>query len=90
MLLVNQRLDKLAAMRSDFAAREMIPAGHAAGRQMTHLFKRSRPRRSQQVFNYEVEDNGPVDMDGQDILGHVMLAHTRGMLFNPVNEVISD
>ena len=31
MLLVNQQLDKLAAMRSDFVARGMIPAGYAAG-----------------------------------------------------------
>lgn len=76
MLLVNQRLDKLAAMRSDFAARGMIPAGHAAGRQITHIFKNA--RRPRQAFNYEAEDNEPVDTEDQDILGHVILAHTRG------------
>jgi hypothetical protein len=86
MLLINQRLDKLAAMHSDFAARGMIPAGHAAGRQITHLLKRS--QRSRQDFDYEVEDNEPVDSDseGQDVLGHVILAHTRGTPFNPVDE----
>jgi hypothetical protein len=85
MLLVNQRLDKLAAMRSDFVARGMIPAGHAAGRQITHLLKRSR-----RVFDYEAEDNGPVDAEDQDILGHVILARTRGMSFNPTDKIISN
>lgn len=86
MLHVNQRLDKLAAMRSDFAARGMIPAGHAAGRQITHLFKRS--RRPRQAFDYEAEDNEPVDTEDQAILGHVILAHTRGASFNLIDEMI--
>jgi hypothetical protein len=84
-LLIYQWLDKLAAMCSDFMARKMIPTGHAASRQITHLFKRS-----QQVFDYEVEDNEPVDAEDQDILGHVILACTHGALFNPTNKMISD
>jgi len=88
MLLVNQRLDKLAAMRSDFAARGMIPAGHAAGRQITHVLKHS--RRSRRAFNYEAEDNEPVDTEDQDIDGHVILAHTRGTSLNPIDKMISD
>lgn len=85
MLLVNQQLDKLAAMCSDFVAHGMIPAGHAAGRQITHLFKCS-----WQVFNYEAENNGPMDAEDQNILGHVILARTYGMLFNPTDKIISD
>jgi hypothetical protein len=88
MLLVNQRLDKLAAMRNDFAARGMIPSGHAAGRQITNLLEHS--RRSRRAFDYEAEDNGPVDTEDEVILGHVILAHTRGTSFNSVDEMISN
>ena len=90
MLLVNQRLDKLAAMCSDFVVCRMIPAGYAAGRQITHLFKS--PWCSQWIFDYEAEDNEPVDSDteDQDILGHVIMAHSRGTLFNPIDKMISD
>ena len=31
-----------------------------------------------------------MDTEDQDILGHVILAHTHGTSFNPINEVISD
>ena len=73
-------------MRSDFAARGMIPAGYAAGRQITHLFKRS--QRPRQAFDYKAEDNEPVDTEDQAILGHVILAHTHGVLFNLIDEII--
>jgi hypothetical protein len=72
MLVTNQRLDKLAAMRSDFAARGMLPAGRAAGRQISYAHKPS-----QQALDNGEEDSGPVEE--QDILGHVILAQTRGM-----------
>jgi hypothetical protein len=35
MLVTNQRLDKLAAMQSDFIARGMLPGGHKLGKNMT-------------------------------------------------------
>jgi len=74
MLQVNQRLDKLAAMRSDFAARGMLPAGHAAGRQVSHIL--------------DDDDNGPVEE--QNILGHVTLAQTRGTSSFLADESISN
>lgn len=83
MLLTNQRLDKLAAMRSDFAARGMLPAGHAAGRQITHILKPS-----QHILNNEEDDSGPVEEE--DILGHVILAQTRGMSNFVSDKFISD
>jgi hypothetical protein len=75
MLLINQRLDKLAAMRCDFAKRGMLPGGHTAN-----------PSTSQgpEHLNFpsgkddEDEDEGPVE-DREDILGHVVLARNRGM-----------
>jgi hypothetical protein len=69
MLVTNERLDKLATIRSDFAARGILPAGRAAGR---HIDKPSR-----RASDYEDDDGGPVEQ--QDILGHVILAQTRGM-----------
>jgi hypothetical protein len=73
MLVTNERLDKLAIMRSDFAAREMLPAGRAVGRQISHI-----PKPSGQAASYnEEDDSGPVEQ--QQTLGLVVLAQTRGM-----------
>lgn len=73
MLLINQRLDKLAAMRCDFAKRGMLPGGHTANPSTLqgpeHLNLPS-------GNNDEDEDEGPVE---EDILGHVVLARNRGM-----------
>ena len=71
MLQVNQRLDKLAAMRSDFVARGMLPAGHVGCTQISHI-----PKPSQELSDNEDYDSGPVE--GLDILECVVLAHTRG------------
>ena len=71
MLQVNQRLDKLAAMRSDFVARGMLPTGHAGCTQISHILKPS-----QELSDNEDCDSGPVE--GLDILECVVLAHTRG------------
>jgi hypothetical protein len=69
MLLTNQRLDKLAAMRTDFAARGMIPAGHAAVRGISN------------VLNPHHDDGTESDEEGpseeKDVLGHVDLAQRR-------------
>jgi hypothetical protein len=73
MLVTNERLDKLAIMRSDFAAREMLPAGRAVGRQISYI-----PKPSGRAASYnEEDDSGPVEQ--QQTLGLVVLAQTRGM-----------
>ncbi len=72
MLLTNQRLDKLAASRADFIARNMLPADRA-------------PRLHDQLRDLvdtgpdnadEMEEGGPSDEDR--VLSHVHLARTRG------------
>lgn len=83
MLQVIQRLDKLAAMRIDFAACGMLPAGHAAGRQVSHILKPS-----QQPTDNEDGDSGPVEE--QDINESVVLAQTRGKSFSLIAEPTSD
>jgi hypothetical protein len=65
MLTVIERLDKLAAMHSDFVARGMLPAGHAPGRNVSYML--------------ESQDEGPVE--GEVVLGHVEMARTRGKSF---------
>src|SRR6202453_824610 len=73
MLLTNQRLDKLAAMRSDFAERRMVPAGHIPPRDlMPHVPKQSGLNED----DSDGEDEGPVDSDV--VMGHVALAQMRG------------
>ena len=74
MLLTNQRLDKLAAMRSDFAERGMLPAGHNPPRNIMHPQIR-KPSRSC-GHDSDGEDEGPVE--GDVVMGHVVLARTRG------------
>ena len=73
MLLINQRLDKLAAMRTDFVERGMLPGRHHAN---------STPQGPERLGiptdgdDDDDNDKGPVD---EDILGHVRLARNRGM-----------
>jgi len=75
MLRINQRLDKLAAMRSDFAARGMLPRGHASGRHMSHILRLS---------DWVPDGKGGDEKDAgavgcNDVLAyHVVLAQTRG------------
>lgn len=70
MLLTNQRLDKLAAMRVDFTSRGMIRGVDTVGRNMPPL---PNPHGDN---DDEDEDEGPVD---DNITGHVVMARTRGM-----------
>ena len=77
MLRINQRLDKLAAMRSDFATRGMLPGGHASGRQPSHILKPSDLGADGEGGNEE--DTWAVE--GPNVLAHVVLAQTRGMSF---------
>jgi hypothetical protein len=74
MLQVNQWLDKLAAMCSNFAAHGMLSAGHAAGRQVSHIL--------------DDDNNGPVEE--QNILWHVTLAQTHGTSSILADELISN
>jgi hypothetical protein len=82
MLLINQRLDKLSAMRCDFAARGMLPAGHAEGGQISHIL---RPLRSTHDSE-EDHDSEPVEGPGQEVLGLVILAKTRGTSTAPLTD----
>jgi len=74
MLQINQQLDKLAAMHSDFTARGMLPRGHASGRQMSHILQLS-------DLVPDGEDADEVDagaIEGDNMLAHVVLAQTCG------------
>lgn len=68
MLVINQRLDKLTAMHTDFVARSMLPADHPPGRNCSVNL----------TLNNDDDDEGPVE---EEVLGHVVLARTRGMSF---------
>jgi hypothetical protein len=77
MLKIIDRLDKLAAMRSDFVARGMLPAGHAGppGRNVSYT-------REGQESAECVGDNGHKEADGgaidqEFILGRVELSCSR-------------
>ena len=74
MLTINQRLDKLAAMCSDFIAHGMLPAGHPTGRNASLILT---PHQAAiDNIGAEDDDEGPVEEKNVD--GHVSLAHTRG------------
>jgi hypothetical protein len=74
MLITNQRSDKLAAMRSDFVARGMLPGGYESGKNMTtHAFKPKYSSRGEEDNTWPAEEG--------DVLGNVVLAQTRGTLF---------
>jgi hypothetical protein len=72
MLVINQRLDKLAAMHTDFVARGMLPAGHPPWRNLS-----ADPNLKQVTpdNNDDDDDGAPVE---ENILGNVVLARTRG------------
>jgi hypothetical protein len=63
MLITNQRLDKLAAARADFIAREMLPP--------------DRGSLSGANTNDDDDDGGPID--DEKVMANVQLAWTRGM-----------
>ena len=77
MLVANQRLDKIAAMRSDFVERRMLSAGHIPPRYIsqTHISERPRPTGGDRDDSDD-EDGGPVD--GDVVMGHVIMAKKRG------------
>lgn len=71
MLITNQRLDKLAAMRSDFTARGMLPSASAGVPRVEHPRTQNMPAEN----DNDDDDEGPVE---ENVLGHVSLARTRG------------
>jgi hypothetical protein len=75
MLQINQWLDKLAAMRSDFVARKMLLGGHTSGRQISQILKPLEMIPDDEDGNKN--DAWPVE--GHDVLAHVTLAQTWGM-----------
>jgi hypothetical protein len=72
MLVINQRLDKLAVMHTDFVARSMLPAGHPPWRNLS-----ADPNLKQVTpdNNDNDDDGAPVE---ENVLGNVVLACTRG------------
>ena len=81
MLGTNQRLDKLAAMRSNFVSCGMLPAGHIPGRGLLIIQNSGQlaPNERDGDDNDDNDDNdGPVE--GDNILGHVGLARSPSML----------
>jgi len=70
MLVINQRLDKLAAMYTDFVARGMLPAGNLPNRSLS-----VKPTKQVTPEDQDDDDGGPIE---EDVLGHVVLARTRG------------
>jgi hypothetical protein len=82
MLVTNQRLDRLAAMQSNFIARGMLPGGHKLGKNMTtHVFKPKNSSRGEEDDAWPAEE--------ENILGNVVLAQTRGMSFTLVTLIIT-
>jgi len=77
MLQINQQLDKLAAMRSDFATCGMLPGGHASRRQPLHILKPSDLGANGKGGNKE----DAWAIEGPNVLAHVILAQTHGMSF---------
>jgi hypothetical protein len=75
MLLINQRLDKLAAMSSDFTSRITISGRCLPGGNITHLCN-VQTSVSNGDNNEDDDDGGPVDEDS-NVLGHVVLARSH-------------
>jgi len=83
MLTINQCLDKLAAMRSDFIACGMLPAGQPTGRNVLLILK---PHQAG-IDNIDAEDDdeGPVK---ENVDGHVSLACTCGTSISAIEQPI--
>jgi len=91
MLQTNQRLDKLAAMRASFVERGMLPATHIPPRSTSEVHTPN-----PQILNDEDnnnnnngdgddDDDGEGPLEGEAILGHVVLAQKSGKL-RPLSE----
>jgi hypothetical protein len=77
MLLINQCLDKLKAMHSDFVFHGMLPAGHIPSSSVSfHPPKNNGPPASGDR-NGSNHDNSSGELVDENVLGHVVLAHSR-------------
>jgi hypothetical protein len=77
MLLINQCLDKLKAMRSDFVFCGMLPAGHIPSSSVSfHPPKNNGPPTSGD-HNGSNRDNSSGEPVDEMVLGHVVLARSR-------------
>jgi hypothetical protein len=74
MLHINQQLDKLGTMCSDFIAHGMLPGGHTSKQHMSLFLKPSVVGLGGE--NEDDEDDGPVE--GDNVLAHVILAQSHG------------
>lgn len=74
MLHTIQRLEKLAAMNTDYIARGMLPAGHTPGRGISLILGSHQAG----INNMDADDDdgGPIEEENVD--GHVSLARTCG------------
>ena len=72
MLITNQRLDKLAAMRSDFSARGMLSSAPTAS--TTSVSHAQHPGFQNTPADDDDDEEGPVE---ENVLGHVSLARIR-------------
>jgi len=74
MLQINQQLDKLAAMRSDFISHCMLPADHQPGRGLSVIHN---PQHlASNVDNGDDDDDDEGAVEGGVVLGNVVLART--------------
>ncbi len=74
ILVANARLDKIAATRSHLAASDLLPGGRTA---VSSTSQGPHPPHLPSDGDGEDDDGGPVE---EDVLGHVVLARTPGML----------
>ncbi len=77
MLHINQQLDKLGAMCSNFIACGMLPGGHTSRQHMSLFLKPSVVGLWVGGENEGDEDDRPVE--GNNVLTHIILAQSRGM-----------
>lgn len=74
MLVINQRLDKLAAARADYVERGMLPLTYSTS--LPTLLREVRfPNRRASVADEDDEDE---DQEHEAAMSHVALARTRG------------
>jgi len=73
MLHINQQLDKLSAMRSNFIAHGMLLGGHTSRQHMSLFLKPSVVGLGGE--DEDNEDDGPVE--GDNVLAHVILAQSH-------------
>ncbi len=86
MLVTNQRLNKISAQKTKYTDLGMLLDGHAPPRYTlhTHMQKESRPNGN----DSDSEDDSTVE--GNVVMGHVILAWKRGMFLCQAEHALSD